>query len=117
MSPSRRPECTAGATRSTTSSLPRKSSHTFAQAGPLTPARATSDSSSALSDSRAEGASGTDTARSKWPPEPVHTSAVESATDLRSDSTTWSRSSSRGMARDRREPNVGTTSSGASRSP
>ena len=83
----------------------------------MTPARATTDSSSGLNVRAVLGTSGTEIERVRWPPEPVQTSAELRARVLRSDSATWSSSSSMGMARDSRLPNVRSTASGASRSP
>src|SRR5487761_1408114 len=119
MSPRTRPEWVVGTTRITASALPlsRVGSHTSSQAFPDAPAPATTDSSSGLMVSLAGAEWGTDTASSSWPWEPVHTSAKDKLRVLRSDSATCKSSSSMGMARDSRLPNVRTTASGASRSP
>ncbi len=119
MRPSTLPEWVVGATRTTESARPwsRAGSQISTQAVPVTPARATTVSSSGLSTRRSTLVSGTDTVFSRCPPDPVHTSAEASPRVLRSDSATCSSSSSMGMARDRRLPKVRSTASGASRSP
>ena len=113
------PELVMGATRRMGSSPCGSSagSQTSTHAGPDTPARATTGSSDAFSETRAAPSSGTETVRSRSPLDPVHTSAAWSASVLRRDSTIWSSSSSSGTARERRLPNVRSTSSGAWRSP
>ena len=105
-------------TGSSSPSSIRLGSHTRTHAGPETPARATTVSSSAPSPSSAGPRSGTDTARSRRPPaERVQTSARSSSIVFFSDSASWRSSSSSGSARVSRVPNVRSTSSGACRSP
>ncbi len=119
MRPSSSPEWVIGASRTT--ARPRPSStrgnQTSSHAAPVTRARATTGRSDGVRSSAAGPRSGTDTTRSRWPADPVHTSAACSAIDLRSDSTSWSSSSSKGMARVRRAPKVRRASSGARGSP
>ena len=82
----------------------------------MIPARATTGSSLEPIMSWAVPRSGTETARSRTPLPPVHTSAATPMV-LRNDSASCSSSSSRGMARDRRLPKVRSTASGASLAP
>ncbi len=119
MRPSRIPECTTGATRTTHSprSWTRLGTHTCSHAFPDTRARATTGSSSLESTRRLGPRSGTDTTRSSTPSLPVQTSAATSCMLSLSDSASCSNSSSIGTARDMRLPNVWIASSGDRRSP
>ena len=93
-------------------------SHTSSQALPVTPARVTTGCSCGPSSERRSAVrSGTDTASSSRSGVPVQISARRRTSTLRSDSASWSRSSSIGMDRLRRLPHVRSTSSGGCRSP
>ena len=119
ISPRSSPEWLMGAIRSCAPSRPatRAGSHTDAHAVPETPARATTVRSLAPTARVSTPRSGTETSRSSTSPPPVQTSAAVSAMVLRNDSTSCRSSSSIGMARVRRCPNVFSASSGARRSP
>ena len=97
----------------------RAGSQTCAHAGPDTPARATTVSSSAPSAMRraARGRAPTPRARAgRRDPRP-HLGDARASIVFFSDSASWSSSSSSGSARVSRLPNVRSTSSGACRSP
>ena len=92
-------------------------SHTSSQALPVTPARVTTGCSSAPSTSGGADRSGTDTGQLEATAEPVQISARRSTSTLRSDSASCSSSSSIGIDRLSRLPQVRSTSSGGWRSP
>ena len=111
MTPSSSPELVTGATRIGGSSSGSSwgssaGSHTRIHAGPETPARAITVSSSVAIGSSAWPRSGTDTARSSTPPDRVQTSARSRSMVFFSDSASWSSSSSSGSARVSRLPKV-----------
>ena len=119
MIPSSSPAWAIGATRvDAEPSRPTNcGSQTSSQVPPLTPARAMTGSSLVPIVTGGRESMGDAGVNSKCPPCPVHTSADTSTIDLRRLSASWRSSSSIGIERVNRWPNVRNVSSGATRSP